>query len=69
LQRAIIDALPYHEATLISETVFGKKYEVVVPLRGANGRTVNVTTIWQFDRLQDEERFADAPRLVTLYIP
>ncbi len=53
----------------MSETVFGKKYEVVVPLTGANGRTVNVTTIWQFDRLQDEERFADGPRLVTLYIP
>jgi hypothetical protein len=69
LKQAIFDALPYRPATLTSETVFGKKYEVVVPITGANGRTVDVVTIWQFDRLPDGVQFADVPRLVTLYIP
>jgi hypothetical protein len=69
LKQAILDALPSRSATLTSETVFGKKYEVVVPITGANGRTVEVITIWQFDRLPDGVQFANAPRLVTLYIP
>jgi hypothetical protein len=69
LKRAILDALPCRPATLTSETVFGKKYEVVVPIIGANGRTADVMTIWQFDRLPDGVEYANAPRLVTLYIP
>jgi hypothetical protein len=69
LKQAILDALPYQSAILTSETAFGQKYEVVVPITGANGRTVDVITIWQFDRLPDGVHYADAPRLVTLYIP
>jgi hypothetical protein len=66
---AILDALPFRPATLTSETTFGKKYEIVLPITGANGRTVDVITIWQFDRLPDGVHYANAPRLVTLYIP
>ena len=69
LKQAIFHTLPYHQATLTSETVFGKKYTVVLPITGANGRTVDVITIWQFDRLSDGVLCADIPRLVTLYIP
>jgi hypothetical protein len=69
LKRAILDVLPHRPATLTSETTFGSKYEVVVPITGANGRTVDVITIWQFDRLPEGVHYADAPRLVTLYIP
>lgn len=69
LKQALIDALPYQPAILTSDTAFGKKYEVVLPVRGTNARTVDVTTIWQFDRLPDGVGYADAPRLVTLYIP
>lgn len=69
LKQAILDALPDRPATLTSETAFGKKYEVVVPITGANGRTADVMTIWQFDRLPDGVEYADAPCLVTLYIP
>jgi hypothetical protein len=68
-KQAILVALPYQPATLTSETTFGKKYEVAVPITGANGRTVDVITIWQFDRLPDGVHYANAPRLVTLYIP
>jgi hypothetical protein len=69
LKQALLDALPYRPVTLTSETAFGKKYEVVVPITGANGRTADVITIWQFDRLPDGVEYADSPRLVTLYIP
>jgi len=69
LKQAILAALPARLATVTSETVFGKKYEVVVPITGPNGRTVDVLTVWQFDRLPDSVQYADAPRLVTLYLP
>jgi hypothetical protein len=69
LQQAILEALPAQPATLTSETAFGKKYEVVMPITGPNGRTVDVITVWQFDRLPESVQYADAPRLVTLYLP
>jgi hypothetical protein len=69
LKQAILAALPAQPATLTSETVFGKKYEVVMPITGPNGRTVNVITVWQFDRLPESVQYADVPRLVTLYLP
>jgi hypothetical protein len=69
LKQAILDALPFRPATLTSETPSGKKYEVVVPITGANGRTVDVIIIRRFDRLPDGVHYANAPRLVTLYIP
>ena len=68
LQQAIIDALPSHPARLTSDTIFGKKYGVVLPITRINGRTVEVMTIWQFDRLSDGTEYAKAPRLVTLYV-
>ena len=67
LKEAILGALPQCEAEFMSETVFGRKYEVVVPITGPNGRMVEVMTVWQFDR-QPNETFAAAPRLVTLYV-
>jgi hypothetical protein len=67
LKKAILDALPHREATQTSEMAFGQKYEVVLPITGPNRRTVNVMTVWQFDRL-DDRTFSDVPRLVTLYV-
>jgi hypothetical protein len=68
LKQAILEALPTHPATLTSETVFGRKYEVRLSLRGPNGHRANVTTVWQYDRLCDRDAYRDAPRLVTLYV-
>ena len=68
LKQAIVEALPTRPARLTSETAFGKKYEVVLPITGPNGHTVDVRTIWQFDRLPESVQYADAPRLVTLYL-
>src|SRR5437763_2910803 len=53
LRQAVLVALPNHEATLTSETAFGKKYQVVLAITGPNRRTVELVTIWQFDRLPD----------------
>jgi hypothetical protein len=68
LKQAVLDALPHHTAALTNETTFGRKYEALLPITGPNGRTVNVLTVWQFDRLPDGT-FGDQPRLVTLYVP
>ena len=69
LKQAILEVLPTRPARLTSETAFGKKYEVVIPITGPNERTVDVRTIWQFDRLPESVQYAEAPRLVTLYLP
>jgi hypothetical protein len=68
LHRAILGALPHHEARLSSETPFGRKYEARLALTGPDERTEDVVTVWQYDRLPDGT-LGDVPRLVTLYIP
>ncbi len=67
LHQAILDALPYHEATFTSETVFGIKYRVVLALTGPNEQTANLLTVWQYDR-QPDDTTREWPRLITLYI-
>jgi hypothetical protein len=68
LKRAILDALPRCDAAPQPDTPFGKKYTVVVPVTGPNGRSADVLTVWQYDRLPDGT-LRDVPRLVTLYLP
>jgi hypothetical protein len=68
LRQAILNALPYCNAAPQSETPFGKKYTVVVPVTGPNARTADVLTVWQYDRRPDGT-LRDMPRLVTLYLP
>ena len=67
LKAAILEALSHHEATLTSETAFGKKFEVVLSIAGLSGRTADIMTVWQFDCL-DDRTFSDVPRLVTVYV-
>jgi len=43
--QAIVEALPARPATVTSEMAFGKKYEVIVPITGPNGCTVDVLTV------------------------
>ena len=68
LKQVILEALPTRPAHAMSETAFGKKYAVIIPLTGPNGRTVDVRTIWQFDHLPESMQYAEIPRLVTLYL-
>ena len=68
LKQAILDALPSHQAEFISETVFGRKYEVTIEITGPNSQLANITTIWQYDYEPDRDAYSDTPRLVTLYL-
>ena len=46
LKKTIVEALPYHEATLRNEDEYGKRYNVELPITGPNGNTVTVLTAW-----------------------
>lgn len=67
LQQAVLEALPLHEAELISETPFGTKYRVDLLISGPNQQTRKLLTIWQYD-CQPDGSIQDRPRLVTLYL-
>jgi hypothetical protein len=46
LAKAILDALPYHEALLAGEGLWGRKYLVALTILGLNGNTGIVETVW-----------------------
>ncbi len=67
LKRRILENLANHEAVFVSDTPFGQKYKVLMLLIGINGRSEDVLTIWQYDRLPTGE-LRSYPRLVTVYV-
>ncbi|MEP7340897.1 MAG: DUF6883 domain-containing protein [Acidobacteriota bacterium] len=46
LQQRILDELPFHIAELKAEGLFGKQYDVVLPIKGPNQQIVDVITGW-----------------------
>ena len=46
LRDSIADGLPYHETLLGRTDKYGTRYNVTMPITGANGRTVDVLTAW-----------------------
>lgn len=46
LKETILEALPYHAATLRNEDEYGKRYNIELPITGPNGNTVTVLTAW-----------------------
>lgn len=46
LRDSIMEELPYYEATLGHEDEYGVRYNVILPITGPNGRTVQVITAW-----------------------
>ncbi|HEX8845243.1 MAG TPA: hypothetical protein VF791_11395 [Pyrinomonadaceae bacterium] len=62
LKQRILDELPYYEAKLGQEDVYGQKYEVVLPILGVNGETANIITAWIIDV------GVDYPRLISTYV-
>ena len=46
LKQRILNDLPYYEATPTKEDSWGKRYKVVIPIRGPNGNTANVVVTW-----------------------
>lgn len=46
LSQRILDELPYHEAMLSGEGLYGRKYVVTLTIVGLNGNTARVKTVW-----------------------
>lgn len=67
LESEIRTKLPYYPATKLDETSFGIKFSVYLPITGPNLRTVEVLTVWQYDK-DIEGNESDVPRLITTYV-
>ena len=48
------------QAVVSRETIYGIRYKLVIEIRGANGRTLPITTIWQRDTQDGFVRFLTA---------
>ena len=46
LKRRILEELPYQEAILQGEGLWGRKYLVILPIVGLNANTADVETVW-----------------------
>jgi hypothetical protein len=62
LRQAILDALPYHEAVPTKEDIYGKRYKVVLPIKGPNGDTKEVVVTWII------KSGTDSPRLDSTWV-
>ncbi|MBC7909872.1 MAG: hypothetical protein H7Y30_05200 [Pyrinomonadaceae bacterium] len=60
LRDRILEELPYHEALVGEEDQYGKRYNVTLPIEGANGNIVNVLTAWIIRPKEDSPRFVTA---------
>lgn len=63
LAKAMLDALPYHEALPAGEGEWGKKYLVALTIIGLNGKRGIVETIWIIRVGTDYPSFV-TPRLI-----
>jgi SPP1 gp7 family putative phage head morphogenesis protein len=68
LQRQVMGLLPVLPAARKTDGVdlYGERFNVLVPVTGANGKTVAVNTSWIYDRVKNTRRLA--PRLVTMRV-
>jgi hypothetical protein len=60
LRDRILGELPYHEAVLGDEDEYGQRYNVILPIEGANGKTVAVITAWIIEPDKDYARLISA---------
>jgi hypothetical protein len=60
LMDEIATGLPYYEATPKGDIGFGMRYEVVMQIKGANGKTASVLTAWIDDKSTGEMRMTNA---------
>ena len=61
--------LPYAEATAKGAGKFGERFNVLIPVTGPNGKTVDVLAAWIYDRAEDGRSISMKPRLATIYVP
>ena len=57
----IIGKMVREEAAKEEATAYGMRYEIVAPLRGPTGKSMNFRSIWQIDT------GTQVPRLITMY--
>ncbi len=60
LRNSIIAELPYHEAIEGTTDHYCTRYNVTMPIKGPNGRTVDVTTAWKIETGEDYPSFVTA---------
>ena len=60
LRNSIITELPYHEAITGKTDQYCKRYNVIMPITGPNGRTLDVTTAWKIETGEDYPSFVTA---------
>ncbi|GFM37990.1 phage head morphogenesis protein [Desulfovibrio psychrotolerans] len=68
LQRQVMGLLPMLPASRKPDGVdsYGERFEVEVPVTGANGKTVAVKTSWIYDQVANARRLT--PRLITMRV-
>lgn len=66
VEQQIMDKLGAFPALKDSVDEYGERFKVLVPVTGPNGRTVDVTTSWIYDR--GNESVSTKPRLATCYV-
>lgn len=62
LETAILNELPYHDAGTREDGPWGGKYNIMLPIRGQNGNTVDVLNVWII------RPGSNYPSLVTTYV-
>ena len=62
LAQRIQEGLPYYEAILKKDFEYGRLFEVVMPVTGPNGHTIDVLTAWVV------RTGTDFPFLVSTYV-
>lgn len=60
LRDRILEELPHYEAVIGKEDPYGKRYNVILPIHGANGNTVDVLTAWIIRPEEDYPSFVTA---------
>jgi len=68
LERQILSGLSERAAVRQEKREFGETFKVRVPVTGPNGRTVDVTTGWIYDRPKGAGHVSTIPRLATCYV-
>jgi SPP1 gp7 family putative phage head morphogenesis protein len=67
LHRLIMEQLPGGEAVRGDHDQHGERFDVIVPIKGLNGRVVDVLTAWIYDRDNKSGKVSTKPRLITTY--
>lgn len=68
LQKQIEALMPHLPPTPDKNDAYGVRFNVRIPVTGPNGRTVDVTTSWIYDRSKDGKSLNLTPRLITALI-